>query len=246
AGAVSLGREVRCPALESRRAEAESRLPSSSLRVLLSGGSHDQFQALPAAQHQALEAALLRGGTTGPTVDRRSVCMAVLGVLRSLSAQGPLLIAIDDWQWVDPPSLHALRFALRRIRPHQVGAVLTLRTGNSFDLGRELMEDQLEHVELGPLSLAALHQLLAERLDLWLPRPALVRLERTSGGNPLFALEIGRAIGRSGSLPEAGEPLPVPDSLREAVAERLAGLPPAARRARLFLAVSGRPTPTLL
>src|SRR5262249_47102453 len=83
--------------LQSRPAEAEARLAFSSLSDLLSGVSHDQLQALPAPQHQALEAALLRGGTTGPTVDRRSVCMAVLGVLRSLSAQGPLLIAIDDW-----------------------------------------------------------------------------------------------------------------------------------------------------
>src|SRR5215472_4112069 len=232
--------------LQSRPAEAEARLAFSSLSDLLAGVSRDQVRALPAPQCEALEAALLRGGPSGAKVDRRSVCMAVLGILRSLSEPGPLLIAIDDWQWIDPPSLHAVRFALRRLRQHPVAAVLTLRTGNPFDLGRELMEDQLEHVELGPLSQAALHQLLAERLDLSLPRPTLARLERTSGGNPLFALEIGRAIGRSGSLPEAGKPLPVPDSLREAVAERLAELPPAARRALLFLAVSGRPTVTLL
>ncbi len=235
-----------CRVLRSRPAEAEARLAFSSLSDLLADVSPDHLRALPAPQCQALEAALLRAGTAGTAVDRRSVSMAVLGVLRSLAAQGPLVVAVDDWQWVDPPSLNVLDFALRRLHQDAIGAVVALRTGSPFDLGRDL-EERLERVELGPLSLAALHRILAERLDLRLPRPALVRLERVSGGNPLFALEIGRAIiARSASPPGPGDPLPVPDTLRETVAERLAGLSPAARRALLVVAASGRPTLELL
>jgi DNA-binding NarL/FixJ family response regulator len=232
--------------LHSRPAEAEARLAFASLSDLLADVPRDHMLALPAPQCQALEAALLRAGSAGATVDRRSVSMAVLGVLRSLSTQGPLLIAIDDWQWVDPPSVRTLDFVLRRLHAHKVGAVLTLRTGSSFDLGRELLEGQLEQVEIGPLNLTALRHMLAERLHLRLPRPTVIRVERASGGNPLFALEIGRAILRSGSPPNPGEPLPVPDTLHEALRERLAVLPHAARRALLILAASGRPTITLL
>jgi DNA-binding CsgD family transcriptional regulator len=242
AGAAHRGYRV----LQSRPAESEARLAFASLSDLLADVSREYMHALPAPQCQALEAALLRAGSTGATVDRRSVSMAVLGVLRSLSEQGPVLIAIDDWQWVDPPSLHTLEFVLRRLHGHRLGAVITVRTGSSFDLGRELMEGQVEQVELGPLNLTALRHMLADRLHLLLPRPAVMHLERTSGGNPLFALEIGRAIVRTGSLPKPGEPLPVPDTLREAVRARLAVLPQAVRRALLILAASGRPTLALL
>ncbi len=232
--------------LKSRPAEAEACHAFSSLSDLLAAVSRDQVRALPTPQRQALEAALLKGGIPGATVDRRSVSMAVLTILRSLAAEGPLTIAIDDWQWVDPPSLHVLDFALRRLDPHPIAALVTVRTGSSFELDRMNPEERNHRAELGPLSLAALYHLLADRLDLQLPRPALVRLDRASAGNPLFALEIGRAIARSGSLPSPGEPLPVPDTLREAMARRLAVLPPATRSGLLVVAASARPTVALL
>jgi DNA-binding CsgD family transcriptional regulator len=232
--------------LQSRPAEAETRLAYASLSDLLAGVTDDHVRALPAPQCQALEAALLKDGTPGATVDRRSVSMAVLTILRSLAAERPLVIAIDDWQWVDPPSLRVLDFALRRLHPHPIATLVTVRAGSSFELDHANPEQRQHRAELGPLSLAALHHLLADQLDLRLPRPALVRLERASAGNPLFALEIGRAIFRSGSLPGPGEPLPVPETLREAMARRLAVLSPAAWSGLLVVAASARPTLGLL
>ena len=120
--------------LQSRPAEAEARLAFSSLGDLLSGVTREHLRALPMPQGQALEAALLRAGIAGDTVDRRSVSTAVLGVLQALARAGPLVIAIDDWQWVDPPSLHVLQFALRRLHQQSVAAILTLRSGSSFSL----------------------------------------------------------------------------------------------------------------
>ena len=84
-------------------------------------------------------------------------------------------------------------------------------------------------MRLGPLSLGALGVVLERRLGRRYRRPVLVRIERVTGGNPLFALEVARALGPAPVL-EPGGALPVPDTLQEVVADRVAALAPAAGR----------------
>src|SRR5690606_35734013 len=74
----------------------------------------------------------------------------------------------------------------------------------------------------------ALDELLDVTLDLRLPPTALARVHRAAGGNPLHALEIGRALIARGIDPTA-DALPVPESLAALVAGRLATLPDAGR-----------------
>jgi hypothetical protein len=69
-------------------------------------------------------------------------------------------------------------------------------------------EERLALQPVGPLSLGALHRLLSDRLDAVMSRPKLRRLRELSGGNPLFALELGRAVQRGAIRLEAVEPLP--------------------------------------
>ena len=83
---------------------------------------------------------------------------------------------------------------------------------------------------LAPLSMGALHRLVQTRLGMALSRPVLRRLHAESGGNPFYALEIGRALQRRGSAPRSDEPLPVPPTLRQLVQERVAALPDRVRR----------------
>ena len=66
-------------------------------------------------QRQALRVALLRAEPEGPNPDARAVAVACLNTLRSLSAAGPVVVAVDDIQWLDPPSAQALGFAIRRL-----------------------------------------------------------------------------------------------------------------------------------
>jgi DNA-binding CsgD family transcriptional regulator len=66
-----------------------------------------------------------------------------------------------------------------------------------------------------------------------------VRIAEASGGNPFFALEIGRSLGQAS---ERGGPLPVPPSIHDLVAGRLDALSPAAREAALVVAALSRPT----
>src|SRR5207244_400820 len=100
-----------------------------------------------------------------------------------------------------------------------------------------LRELRARRVRLGPLSLAALHEVLKGQLGRAFARPTLVRIERTSGGNPFFALELARA------LPEdAGPgPLPVPDDLADLLRARLRRLPRSCRRALLTASALSQP-----
>ena len=90
------------------------------------------------------------------------------------------------------PRVHARRSRGR------IAFLLALRHDGStpapFDLDRASGEERLRRLRVGPLSLGALHHLLSDRLDLVLSRPKLRRIHELSGGNPLFALELGRAV----------------------------------------------------
>ena len=78
-----------------------------------------------------------------------------------------------------------------------------------------------------PLGLDAVRRLLEARLGTAWSRPALVRIHEASGGNPLYAIELGRALAREGAQVPAAGPLPVPTTLRGLLSDRLSRLPPA-------------------
>jgi class 3 adenylate cyclase len=234
--------------LKARPAESESRLSFSALSDLL-GEAFDETRAeLPAVQERALAAALLRSDADEHT-PARTTATALVGILTALAEQEPVLLAIDDVQWLDPSTEEALAFAFRRLPP-RVGLLLARRSapGAELPLGleRALADDRLERLAPGPLSLAALHHLVAARTGSSLPRPLLAQLAESSGGNPFFALELARALElRSGDF-QAGEPLPVPRSLEELVAARVEDLSEAARQTALAAASVSHPTASLL
>ena len=101
-------------------------------------------------------------------------------------------------------------------------------------------------MQLGPLSIGALRHLLGERLDLHLTRSELGRVQQASGGNPFFALELGRELVRLQDRPGAGQRLRVPADLKEAVGARLAKLPQEVSDVLLAVAALTRPTVELV
>ena len=121
------------------------------------------------------------------------------GVLRQLAgASGPVLLAIDDAQWVDESSAAILAYALRRLADQPVGLLAAVRSGAETPASDGILgavpADRTERVHLGPMHLAELHRLFLARLGRSFPRLALVRIEEASRGNPLYALELGRAL----------------------------------------------------
>ena len=185
-----------------------------------------EMAGLPSPQRSALEAALLR--TAPGETSRQAIALGVLNTLRRL---GPLLVAIDDVQWLDTASSEALAFAAPRLAGERVAFLLARRPGGRTSLERAL---PLERLEVGPLGFDETRRLLAERLGLSVPRPLLRRIAETTLGNPLFALEIGRALAERRS-----EELPLPDAVEDMLGVRVAGLPDAQRRALLAVALSG-------
>ena len=106
--------------------------------------------------------------------------------------------------------------------------------------------DRVTLIDVRRLSIDSVDRLLRDRLGLELARPALVRLHAVAGGNPFYAIELGRAIGQ-GAAPD-GDPdvLRVPRSLDALVADRLARLDPEAETTVLFAAAAAQPTVDLL
>jgi tetratricopeptide (TPR) repeat protein len=233
-------------ALVCRPAGSEVRLSFAALGDLLAGVLEEALPALPVPQGRALQVALLLAEPEGEPPDRRAIGLAVLNVLRTLSSAGPLLVAIDDAQWLDAPSAAVLAFALRRLGAEPVGVLATVRLTGGQPPGVAFEGwPPAERLRLGPLTLAAVHELLRTRLGLRPSRPTLVRLHQAAGGNPLFALELGRALGEQGHEPAPDEPLPVPAGLRALVRARLARLPASARESLLAVAALSRPTVAL-
>jgi DNA-binding CsgD family transcriptional regulator len=229
--------------LAARPAAAEARLSFAALSDLLRPVLDDAIPSLPSPQRRALEGALLLR-EPHPGSDQRAVATAFLRVLHELAAHDPLLLAVDDAQWLDAPSRAVLEFAARRLDEARVAVLLAVRVEDGdvpARLERAFDEERVQTVRVGPLSLGALHRLLRRRLGFPLPRQALLRVHETSGGNPFFALELARALGDGGRELTPGTVLPVPDTLRALVDRRIAALSPRVRRALAIVAALGDP-----
>jgi DNA-binding CsgD family transcriptional regulator len=230
--------------LRARPAESEAKLSYAVLADVV-GPVFDEARAqLPHPQELALAATLLRVTSSEPA-DPRTVATAVVGVLTELVRGQPVLVAIDDVQWVDLASRRALEFAVRRV-PAQLRLLVTRRSEGAadvpLDLDRALSPDAFQRVVLGSLSLASLHHIVRERLGTSPTRPMIARIAEASGGNPFFAIEIARAgAGRAAGPGEHG-PLPVPQSVQKLAAERVNALSSAARETVLVAAALSRPT----
>ncbi|MFF0041942.1 ATP-binding protein [Streptomyces mirabilis] len=96
-------------------AEEDTRLPFVGLIDLFARVPESCLEALAPAPREALRAALLRGREPVDDQSRLAVRVAVLDVLRNLAAAGPVLLVIDDLQWLDGPSAEVLAFAVRRV-----------------------------------------------------------------------------------------------------------------------------------
>ena len=232
--------------LTCRGIEAEAALSFSGLSDLLSDVVADVAPLLLPVRRRALEVALLLAEPGDDVPDARAIGVAFLDILRILAERGPVLVAIDDVQWLDSPSAGAIGVALRRLRVERVGFLATVREAPDvtvpFEFERVLPEDRLRRVALGPLGANALHRLLRRRLGLELARPEVTRVGEASGGNPFFALEIGRELARTDVALDSERPLPVPDSLGRLLGTRLERLPRETRQVLLVAALAGRPT----
>src|SRR5918993_808574 len=138
-----------------RGIEAESVLAYAGLLAAVQP-LREHVADLPPAQARALTAALGWGETGGAGGDRFLVGAAVLSLLAAAAVARPLLVAIDDIQWVDRESVEALLFAVRRLGHDPVALVATHRLGQPPPPAA----DGLDSVTVEGLPPAAVHSLL--------------------------------------------------------------------------------------
>lgn len=218
---VERARELGFRVLSTRADEAESVLAHAAVADLLEDVEPEVFAALPELQRVAVDRVLLRADTDGPPTDHRVTGAAVASIVAKLAAGRPVLLAIDDAQWLDVSSQAVLAFAAQRL----IGRVGILLTGRAHaaepdpaDWLRLAFPDALHRVRVGPLSLGALHSMILERFGKAFPRPTMVRIAEVSGGNPFYALELARGVDNRSVTGEAV----LPSTLTELVRLRIA------------------------
>ena len=234
--------------LTTRPVEAEAGFSYAALADLLDEVLDGVLPDLPTPQRQALEIALLRADARGVLPDQHAVSMAALGVVRSLAASGPVVIAVDDIHWIDQSSARVLGFAIRRLKDERVGILASARTGLQIpvELVNALPATLVRRVQVGPMGVADVAALVRQHLRSDLPRPSVIRLHEVTAGNPFYVLEIARALLREGASPDPAAPLPVPENLQQLLGARIAALPASAERTLLPIAAATRPTEDLV
>lgn len=225
-----------------RPSAAEAKFSFAAVADLLSPVDEEAFDALPGPQRDALAVAMLRAAPSERAPVQRAVAAGFLALVRGFAAEGPLVVAVDDWQWLDAPSRGVLEFAARRLESEPVGLLCTLRSSDvrsQFD--DAIPRERVRTETVGPLSLAALGRIVVAAFGRSLPRPLLLRISQTSRGNPFYALEIARLLLERGIDYVPGAELPVPHDLRRLTAQRIRRLPANARGAVWLAAIQSAP-----
>jgi DNA-binding NarL/FixJ family response regulator len=241
---IELGREQHYRVLWCQPTASETAFSFAALGDLLSPVIEDLLPRLPPPQRAAIGAALALVELDVANVDERVVGLALLSSLRLLAVRDPVLVAVDDLQWLDPASAAVLRFAARRLQDERLKLLFSVRVepgAAPLQVERDLA-DRLLRVRVGPLSSSDLHRIVVARFGRPLPRPTLLRLHHTAGGNPFYALEITRFLLEEAEPPRSADPLPVPATMEELLHARITRLPKAARDALEAAALLSEPT----
>jgi DNA-binding CsgD family transcriptional regulator len=159
--------------------------------------------------------------------DRLIVGAAVLDLISTIAEERPVLVVIDDAQWLDRASTEAIAFATRRMIADPVAVLVAAREGEDSPL----LAAGLPELAVGGLDLSQATDLLHNEF----PTELMEKLVAATGGNPLALLELARA----GSPISAYSELPVVTSVERAYLRRAGGLSDGARDVLLLLAASG-------
>ncbi|MGW7007230.1 AAA family ATPase [Streptomyces sp. NPDC054933] len=228
-------------------ASEDAQLPYLGLIDLFAQVPQAVLDTLPPQPGAALRAALLRGREPSAAHSRLAVRVALLEALRRLAATGPVLLVVDDLQWLDGPSADVLAFAMRRLDGADVRMIATERVADGEQSERlRCCPPGTAEFPVPPLSAGAVARLLRSATGADLPPPVLRAIQRTAAGNPLYARELGLAVLRDGMPDQPDGALPVPRGLRTLLLDRVRTLPESARHTLLVCSAADRPTLTVL
>lgn len=216
ADAAHFGEEHGLRTLRVTGVQAETHVPFAGLHLLihrLLGG----LDKMPATHRGALQAAFGLSEHTAP--DRFLIAMATLEVLVDAAARQPILLVVDDAQWLDRSSGDALAFVARRLGIDPMVMLIAARSG----LEHPFEALGIEELDIGPLAAADAERLLEDRVpDL---EPAMrSTLLREAAGNPLALSELAPLHPDDTRVPMLPAQLPLTERLESAFSGRLENL----------------------
>jgi DNA-binding NarL/FixJ family response regulator len=232
--------------LSAQAGQAESAMGYAAVADLLRDVDSSILNRLSDLQKVAVERVLLRSGhNESPATDQRTVGAAFLAIIEMLAADAPVLLAIDDLQWLDASSRAVITFAARRFK-ERVGVLVTERRERDCPTAMSWLcvgtENDIGRIRLGPLTLGGLRALVSGLSGRSLPRPTMARIDELSQGNPLYALELARAVADQSSTAEQD----LPRTLADLVRSRIGGIDDEVRDVLLAAACVTDPTVDLL
>ncbi len=194
----------------------------------------DHLEELPEQQADALRSAL--GLQDSRPHDRFTICAATLSLLAAAAEANPLLVLVDDAQWLDLATCDALLFAVKRLVADSAAILLAVRDGDE----RTFDTPALEQLQLRALGPAEAERLLTGDNGRVVAPDVVQQLCAATNGNPLAMLEVadllsGEQLAGREALPD---PVPAGATLERAFAWRAEALGPESRSALVVAAVS--------
>jgi DNA-binding CsgD family transcriptional regulator len=243
-------------ALHGRGAEFERDVPYGivvdALDPYFSACDDDELEALPAAALDgladlvpALAARRAAGGAVARD-DRLRHQHAVSRLVEALAADRPVAVVLDDVHWADEASIQVVRHLLRKPAAGPELVVLAFRPSAAplaLESALALAGREVDAIDLAPLTPEEVDRLLGDAV----PPAQRARIARLSGGNPFYAVELGRHAGtalrrdRPGATSGGLEAVDVPAAVRFAIADELAHLTPDARLLAQGAAIAWEP-----
>ncbi|MFF5408494.1 AAA family ATPase [Streptomyces misionensis] len=194
----------------------------------------ETLDTLDEAHREALRVALGLG--TGKLPERLVVFNAALAALQAAATRSPVLVVVDDLQWVDRVSAAVFGFVARRLRGSGIGFLAAMRSGTDgfFESGG------LPTYELPPLDAESATRLVDSRFPR-LGREARRRVLEAAQGNPLALLELPGALrgDRRATLETLPNVLPLGQRLQSLFVSRVRALPAATQTLLLLAALEG-------
>ena len=177
--ALDIARES-CLVLACRAAQTETELSLAGLTDLLGPVIDAVLPALTAPLARALEIALLRAEAGVTPLEQRTLMSAFTDAVRFLSRPGPLVVAIDDVQWLDSSTASILAFALRRLDGEPVGLLASSRVPDegslTFDPLAGVAGHRVTRLTIGPMPSVALTRVLRSRVSADISWPTARRI----------------------------------------------------------------------
>ena len=189
-GKTALLREAFALASDLRVVEAEAVEAEASLPYALLGETVapllEWLPELPEPQADAIRAALALGPSPHAPSDRFATCAAFRRLITSAADREPVLIVVDDVQWLDTASAECLAYAARRLADTQVALVAAGRPGGE---GHLLGSPSLERLEVTGLNRDDARTLVRASAPEATVSVVDLLLE-IAGGNPLALREL--------------------------------------------------------